>query len=148
MSAEQVPVTYDSAGVLRTLVMNWDAAWVPILDVNRLPGKDKREESYWPVGLSDSELICVVCKVAGPARRAGLSGRVGGASDRDTTAWACERARRAGHQGLNTYPAIAPRPIVSNFALQVPVITSDATNVALEAGYVVDGRARKRAWPG
>ena len=78
----QAPITYDSSGVLRVLVMNWDGAWVPVLDVNRLPGKDKREESYWPVGVSESEFICVVCKVGARAKCVGehrVAERVGGA---------------------------------------------------------------------
>jgi len=67
-SPRQTPVTYDSNGVLRGLVVRWDAVWVPLLDVNRLPGKDQRSESYWPVGVTDTEFICVVCKVRGPTR--------------------------------------------------------------------------------
>ena len=40
----------------------------------------------------------------------------------------------AAMQGLNTFPAIAPRPIVSNYAFQIPVLTAEAANVPLETG--------------
>ena len=47
-------------------MVRWGAVWVPLLDVRRLPGKAEREEAHWPVGVTETELICIVCKVRAP----------------------------------------------------------------------------------
>lgn len=49
--------TFDSSGVLRT---RHTSHWIPILDTKRI--KNDRSDSYWPVGLTERSLMCVVCK--------------------------------------------------------------------------------------
>lgn len=50
--------SYDSSGVLRVL---HHSHWVPILDTRKARGA--KAETYWPVGLTETQMMCVVCKV-------------------------------------------------------------------------------------
>lgn len=54
--------TYDSLGIVRSLMPHSDHIWVPMLD-SRMAKGDK-VESYWPVGLTDKEFMCVIVKVS------------------------------------------------------------------------------------
>lgn len=49
--------TFDSSGVLRML---HNASWIPILDTRK--SKNDRVETYWAVGLTETSLMCVICK--------------------------------------------------------------------------------------
>lgn len=56
---------YDSNGVLFLLDRfrrPGQARWVPILDTNVLSRKVGKDESYWPVGLSEKMFMCVILK--------------------------------------------------------------------------------------
>ncbi|KAJ3146831.1 hypothetical protein HDU86_008389 [Geranomyces michiganensis] len=55
-----LPATYDSTGVLRSLLPHSDFAWVPVFDSRTLRGDT--QNWYWPVEVLDSTLMCVVCK--------------------------------------------------------------------------------------
>ncbi|PRT56479.1 Minichromosome loss protein 1 [Wickerhamiella sorbophila] len=60
------PCVYDHAGCLMTLT-NWrssqtQARWTPIFDGPSYSSKNGRQESYWPLGIVDSELLCIPLK--------------------------------------------------------------------------------------
>jgi hypothetical protein len=55
-----VPLTFDSAGVLRGLFVHSDAMWTPLFD-SRLFRKTS-SDWYFPVGATDSVMYCVVCR--------------------------------------------------------------------------------------
>ncbi|KAI8926336.1 hypothetical protein BC831DRAFT_414136 [Entophlyctis helioformis] len=55
-----VPLTYDSAGVVRGLFLSDDASWIPILDTRIFRGT--KTDHYWALGVSEDQFMCVVCK--------------------------------------------------------------------------------------
>ncbi|KAI9010132.1 hypothetical protein DFJ74DRAFT_339799 [Hyaloraphidium curvatum] len=55
--------TYDSTGILRMLMPHSDFIWVPMLDTRAAKGD--KVESYWAVGLTATEFMCVIVKGAG-----------------------------------------------------------------------------------
>nr|KAJ3421051.1 hypothetical protein HK105_004639 [Polyrhizophydium stewartii] len=59
-SDTNIPLTYDSRGILRGLFAHDDAAWVPLLDARIVRGD--KQDHYWAVGLADDKFMCVVCK--------------------------------------------------------------------------------------
>jgi chromosome transmission fidelity protein 4 len=66
-SEEQVPYMYDSTGMLSALDRArrpMQARWVPMLDTNTLARREGKQESYWPVGVHDAFLMCVILKVS------------------------------------------------------------------------------------
>lgn len=63
------PIIYTSDGVLLVL-LHWrqpgQAKWVPLLDtkyLERLAG-GRKEESYWPVAVSQEQFCCIILKVS------------------------------------------------------------------------------------
>ncbi|KAJ3269393.1 hypothetical protein HDV01_001434 [Terramyces sp. JEL0728] len=54
------PCTFDSEGILRGLFMNSGNMWTPLFDSKIF--KKERAEEYWPVGVADSDFLCVVLK--------------------------------------------------------------------------------------
>lgn len=66
-SEEQVPYMYDSTGYLSALDRArrpMQGRWVPMLDTNTLARREGKQESYWPVGVHDASLMCVILKVS------------------------------------------------------------------------------------
>lgn len=66
-SAANVPVMYDSTGLLSCLdrsKRSGQGRWVPLLDTNLLARKENKSEFYWPVGVSDTQMMCVILKGA------------------------------------------------------------------------------------
>lgn len=62
--ADGAPAMYDSAGLLSVLDRYrrpGQARWVPLLDTTSL-AKPGRRETYWPVGISEANLSCVILK--------------------------------------------------------------------------------------
>ncbi|TPX55810.1 hypothetical protein PhCBS80983_g05011 [Powellomyces hirtus] len=55
-----IPATYDSTGVLRSLLPHSDFAWIPVLDSRAVRGT--KQEWYWPVEVLEDKLMCVTCK--------------------------------------------------------------------------------------
>ncbi|KAG8872936.1 hypothetical protein FRB97_007164 [Tulasnella sp. 331] len=65
VTTEGAPAMYDSRGVLSVLDRfrrPTQGRWVPALDTNLLARKVGKDETYWPVGLSDKEFLCIILK--------------------------------------------------------------------------------------
>lgn len=61
----QIPAMYDSNGVLSLLDRSRrpkQARWVPVLDTTTMPGRENRQESYWPVGATQQYLHAIILK--------------------------------------------------------------------------------------
>ncbi|KAK9710398.1 DNA polymerase alpha accessory factor Mcl1 [Basidiobolus ranarum] len=59
------PVSYDDDGVLRILENYQDTTpgnWIPVLDSQAWATSQSKQETYWAVGVTESQLMCVVCK--------------------------------------------------------------------------------------
>ncbi|KAG9026461.1 hypothetical protein FRB95_008833 [Tulasnella sp. JGI-2019a] len=62
---EGAPAMYDSKGVLSVLDRfrrPTQGRWVPALDTNLLSRKVGKSETYWPVGLSGKDFLCIILK--------------------------------------------------------------------------------------
>ncbi|TPX47127.1 hypothetical protein SeMB42_g03443 [Synchytrium endobioticum] len=59
-----LPATYDSVGILRMLDISDDLDWIPFLDTRISKSLTKTDESYWPIGVTDTNLLCVILKGA------------------------------------------------------------------------------------
>ena len=67
---------YDSAGLMSILDRfrrPTQGRWVPFLDTVRLERRKDKDESYWPVGLSNNKFMCLILKVCSSSCRSGLS---------------------------------------------------------------------------
>ena len=56
---------YDSAGVVYLMPrfrIPLRGTWVRILDTEKLERKQGKDESYWPVGLSEDSFMCLILK--------------------------------------------------------------------------------------
>ncbi len=63
---EQAPMMYDSTGMLSLLDRYGrpaQARWIPLLDSNTLARKQGKDESYWAVGVTETQFMCVILKV-------------------------------------------------------------------------------------
>ena len=59
---------YTSDGLLLVLLhwrLSGQAKWVPLLDTRQLDrlASGKKEESYWPVAVSQEKFCCIILKV-------------------------------------------------------------------------------------
>lgn len=62
----QIPVMYDSKGLLSILDRSRrprQGRWLPLLDTQTLSRREGKQESYWPVGVSDNQAHVVILKV-------------------------------------------------------------------------------------
>ncbi|KAA1471682.1 WD40 repeat-like protein [Dentipellis sp. KUC8613] len=65
VSEEGAPALYDSTGVMYIMPrfrIPLRGVWVRILDTNKLERKKGKDESYWPVGLSGEQFMCLILK--------------------------------------------------------------------------------------
>jgi chromosome transmission fidelity protein 4 len=56
---------YDSAGVMYLMPrfrIPLRGTWVRILDTDKLDRRQGKDESYWPVGLSEDIFMCLILK--------------------------------------------------------------------------------------
>jgi chromosome transmission fidelity protein 4 len=56
-----LPVSFDSAGILRGAFKNNSYRWVPLLDTR--PLRDGKQDYYWPVSVIEESFHMVICKV-------------------------------------------------------------------------------------
>lgn len=57
---------YDSNGLFSVLDRSRrpkQARWVPVLDTNTLARREGKQESYWPVGLTEAQAHVIILKV-------------------------------------------------------------------------------------
>ncbi|KWU42267.1 hypothetical protein RHOSPDRAFT_36216 [Rhodotorula sp. JG-1b] len=62
---ENIPVMYDSKGLLSILDRSRrprQGRWLPLLDTQTLSRREGKQESYWPVGVSDNQAHVVILK--------------------------------------------------------------------------------------
>ncbi|KZT57147.1 WD40 repeat-like protein [Calocera cornea HHB12733] len=65
ITEDGAPAIYDSSGVLHVLQhirRPGKGMWAPALDTNTMERRVGKQESYWPVGVSDAEFHCVILK--------------------------------------------------------------------------------------
>ncbi|EDV20225.1 uncharacterized protein TRIADDRAFT_32433 [Trichoplax adhaerens] len=63
-SDEGVPVTYDTAGIVRVLQKSYGYSWIPVLNARQL--SKNKSDTYWAIGLNGNsrQLRCILCKAS------------------------------------------------------------------------------------
>jgi chromosome transmission fidelity protein 4 len=93
------------------------ATWARLLDTNTLERKQGKDESYWPVGLSQDTLTCVILKVLAYLAVCFLRGTY------DLS------------QGRQEHPGF-PRPLTQELPVRLPFRNKDPVESSIEEKYV------------
>lgn len=96
---------YDSMGwvhVLTKFRTPHHASWARIMDTNLLDRRQGKDESYWPVGITESTLMCLILKVC--------------PLDLENYFVTNESLTSKGRQ---EYPAF-PRPLIQELPMRIP----------------------------
>jgi chromosome transmission fidelity protein 4 len=65
LAVTKAPAVYDSAGVMYLMPrfrIPLRGTWLRILDTSKLERRQGKDESYWPVGLSEDTFMCLILK--------------------------------------------------------------------------------------
>ncbi|EGD80564.1 hypothetical protein PTSG_01156 [Salpingoeca rosetta] len=57
-----LPAIVDSEEVVRALVPSWGFSWIPVAEFKQLRDEKHKHEYYWVTGLSDNEIVCIICR--------------------------------------------------------------------------------------
>lgn len=113
----QIPVMYDSTGLLSLLDRSRrprQGRWVPALDMSQLARKQGKQESYWPIGVTEQHVHVIILKV----RSSSIHRR----------RW---EADPVSSQGSEKEPHF-PTPLFQEIDLQFPLLRLDAAQGQLE----------------
>ncbi|SCV67357.1 BQ2448_6003 [Microbotryum intermedium] len=65
LTDEQIPAMYDSRGVFSILDRSRrprQARWVPVLETSAMARRENKQETYWPIGLTDRHAHVIILK--------------------------------------------------------------------------------------
>ena len=91
--------------------------WARVLDSQKLERRKGKDESYWPVGVTDGNLMCLILKVNYFSRKQR----------------GCIELTR--YQGRQEHPGW-PRPLIQDLPLRMPFRRTDPKEGPMEQQYV------------
>lgn len=116
MDCTQAPCVYDSAGhlhVMHHFRIPGRCTWARVLDAQKLERRKGKDENYWPVGVTDGNLMCLILKVC------------------DFLPWVVCGIEWVYNQGRQEHPGW-PRPLIQDLPLCMPFRRTDPKEGPME----------------